>query len=142
MVAPNFDAMVERSHNALLEIARGNAGPFKEMFSDGEDVSLANPFGGVARGHAQVWEMLEGAASHYRDGQVVEFETLVTRVADDFAYLVEIERFRARVGDRDELDDVALRVTSIFRRESGQWMLVHRQADTRIGPQPPESVLQ
>jgi hypothetical protein len=33
-------------------------------------------------------------------------------------------------------------VTSIFRPEDGLWKLVHRQADTRVGPQASESVIQ
>ena len=62
-------------------------------------------------------------------------------MTDDVAYLVEVERFRARVAGRENADEVALRVTSIFRREGGDWRLVHRQADTRVDPQAPESVI-
>jgi hypothetical protein len=75
MLASDFDEVVERSHTALLEISRGNAQPFVEMYSNGDDVTLANPFGGVARGQAQGLEMLAGAASHYSDGEIVSFET-------------------------------------------------------------------
>jgi hypothetical protein len=56
----------------------------REIYSRGEDITLANPFGGVARGWPEVSEMLEG----------------------------------------------------------GEWKLVHRHADTRVGPQTPESVIQ
>jgi ketosteroid isomerase-like protein len=54
---------------------------------------------------------------------------------------VEVERFRAKVGGREELAPVALRVTSIFRPEDGIWKVVHRHADP-ITEQPAESVLQ
>jgi ketosteroid isomerase-like protein len=43
------------------------------------------------------------------------------------AYLVVLERFETEVGRADEITPVALRVTSIFRRESGEWKLLHRQ---------------
>jgi hypothetical protein len=53
MVASSFDEVMERSHTALLEIARGNARPFVVMYSEDDDVTLATPFGGVARGRAR-----------------------------------------------------------------------------------------
>ena len=52
-----------------------------------------------------------------------------------------IERFTARVAGREITDEVAIRVTSILRCEAGEWMVVHRQADTLVGPQAPDSVV-
>jgi ketosteroid isomerase-like protein len=50
-------------------------------------------------------------------------------VTPELAYTVEIERARTRVGGGAELVPVAIRVTSVFRREDGQWKVVHRHAD-------------
>jgi hypothetical protein len=55
--------------------------------------------------------------------QVAKYET------SERAYLVEIERFKARVGGREELAPFTLRVTSIFRPEDQTWRVVHRHAD-------------
>lgn len=52
---------------------------------------------------------------------------MASQVGDDLACAVEVERFRAKVADVDALAPVALRVTSVFRREDGAWRLVHRQ---------------
>jgi ketosteroid isomerase-like protein len=48
------------------------------------------------------------------------------------AYSVEIERSQARVGNSGEVRPLALRVTTIFRLESGDWKLVHRHADPLV----------
>ena len=136
-----FEGATERYHAALLEFFRGNSQPCADLYSVTDDATLANPFGGIARGRADVTDRMLTAADNYRDGDVVAFENFATVVTGDIAYLVEIERYRARVAGREESDDVAIRVTSIFRREAGEWRIIHRHADTRVGPQAPESVI-
>lgn len=132
---------IESSHTASLEIIRGNAQPFVELFSQREDVTLANPFGGIARGQENVRQTLERAASYYRDGEIVSIDNFETWLTEEVLGTVEVERLRARVAGRENFDEVALRVTSIFRHEGDEWRLVHRHADTRVGPQAPESVV-
>jgi ketosteroid isomerase-like protein len=63
-------------------------------------------------------------------------------VTPKLAYLVEVERCQAKVGGRENVTPVALRVTSIFRPEEGTWKVVHRHADPITTPQPGESVIQ
>lgn len=139
--ASEFDPVIERYHAALLEFFRGNSQPAADLYSESEDATLANPFGGVVRGRVDVTDRMAKAAENYQDGDVVSFETFASSVLGDIAYLVEIERYRVRVAGSQRPEDVALRVTSIFRREAGEWRIVHRQADTRVGPQAPESVV-
>lgn len=141
MSASQLDPLIERYHAAMLDIVRGNAQPAIDMYSEADDTTLANPFGGVARGRTEIMDRLTKAAANYRDGEVVAFENFAAHINGDVAYLVEVERFTARVAGRDDPDAIAIRVTSIFRREAGEWKIVHRQADTRVGPQAPESVI-
>jgi ketosteroid isomerase-like protein len=142
MVASDFDQFVEQYHRALDEFFRGDPNPAKALYSHLEDATLANPFGPVAIGWELVAEAMERAASNYRDGEATTFETLSTHVTPDLAYLVEVERFRAKVGGNDELAAGALRVTSILRREGGAWKIVHRHADPITSPRAAESVVQ
>ena len=142
MGSDDFDQLITEARAALEQIAQGSADGYKALFSRGEDLTLGNPFGGFARGWDAVVEMAERAASHYRDGELVGFETVTRHVGDDFAYTVEIERFRTKVGDAAEAHEVALRVTCIYRRESEGWKLLHRHADPRVSRQTAESVLE
>ena len=139
--ASEFDLVLERYHAALLEFFLGNWQPTADMYSHADDATLANPFGGIARGRADITDRMANAAANYRDGEVVSFENAATSVSGDVAYLMEIERYRVRVAGGEDPDDVALRVTTIFRREAGEWKIAHRHADTRVGPQAPESVI-
>ena len=138
----DFEALIDPYHEALDALINGDPDAYKALFSNGEDVTLANPFGGVARGRTEVEAMVEGAANNYRDGEIVGFETQAKLVTPELAYLVEVESFRAKVGGSDEFSPVGLRVTSVFRPEDGTWKVVHRHADPATGTQPAETVIQ
>ena len=138
----DFDQVVEQSHLALGEIVKGNPEPLKMVYSHREDVSLANPFGPPVRGWEQAAATMERAASRYRDGEIVGFENVAQYVTPELAYIVEVERYKAKVGGGEELAPIALRVTSIFRPEEGTWKVVHRHADPITTAQPAESVIQ
>ena len=136
------DELIERYHLALGELVNGNPKPLKEAFSHRDDVSLANPFGPPVRGWDEFALTMEGSASNYEDGEIVGFENVVKDVTSELAYIVEMERYRARVGGGEGISPVTLRVTSIFRPEDGTWKVVHRHADPITTPQPAESVIQ
>lgn len=126
---------MEKSHAALGEFIRGNAELANEMWSQAEDVTLGNPFGPFTRGWQAVTEAAADAAARFRDGQVVGFEPIGRYLTDDLACVVEVERFRAKIGASSELTETALRVTTVFRREATGWKLVHRHADPIPGSQ-------
>ena len=125
MATSDLDEFIEHYHLALNEFFSGNPEPAKTLYSHREDASLANPFGPVASGWKQIAETMGGAASNYREGEATGFETAAKCVTSVLAYLVEVERFKAKVGGNEEIASGALRVTTIFRREDGAWKIVH-----------------
>ena len=129
MTTEGLDAAVEKFHQAVREFAKGDPNPVKELFSHGEDVTLANPFGPAVRGWEQVSEALDFASSRFREGDVTSFETLAKYVTSDLAATYEVERWQAKVGERDDVASFDLRVTSVYRRDEAGWKLVHRHAD-------------
>ena len=136
------DLPLAEYHRAGREITNGDPELYKTLYSRRDDVTLANPFGPTARGWSEVSATLDRAAGNYRDGEVVGFDNLSTVISPDLAYTVEIESYWARVGGSEELVQVSLRVTSIFRREDGVWKVVHRHADPITSKRPPASVIQ
>ena len=124
----SLDVVVERSHAALGEIVRGNAEPWADLFSVEPDVSLGNPFGPFVVGFDAVMSAVRGAADRYRDGELIGFDRIATYETADLACVVEVERFRARVDDSTDVSSLSLRVTSVYRVESGEWKLAHRHA--------------
>jgi ketosteroid isomerase-like protein len=140
--AEGFDRAIEASHRALDEIAKGDPSAFFELYSDRDDATLANPYGPPVRGRPQIEEAGRRAASNYRDGRAIEFENFAKCLTPDLGYILEIERFEAKVAGSDEVIPVALRVTSVFCPEDGNWRLLHRHADPITTARPGESVIQ
>jgi ketosteroid isomerase-like protein len=141
-MAPEHDLPLEEYHRAGHEITNGNPEVYKRLYSRRDDVTLANPFGPPVRGWSEVSATLDRAAEKYRDGKVVGFENVSTGIGSDLAYTVEVESYQARVGGAEEIAPVAVRVTTIFRREEDAWKVVHRHADPITAPHAPESVIQ
>ena len=139
--AEGFEAAMERYHAAAATFIKGDPEAYKKVFSQTDDVSLANPFNPIARGWADAAQTMERAAGLYAEGEVVGFERVAQLITPELGYVMEIERYRAKIGGSDEPTPVELRVTSILRPESGIWKVVHRHADPITTPRPPGSVV-
>ena len=142
MSASALAQAIEAYHRAVAAFLEGDPGPQKRLFSRRDDVTLANPLGPPARGWSRVEATMERAAALLRDGEVRGFERVSEYATADLAYIVEIERARVKVGGAGEAAPAALRVTTIFRREDGEWRVVHRHADPITGPRKPASLLE
>ena len=138
----DLDKVIDRYHVALDAFFHGDPELAKATFSHGDDVSLANPFGPPAVGWRRVAETMARAAANYRDGGATGFERLTAYETPGLAYIVEIEHYETKVGGRDDISRVELRVTTILRPESAGWKIVHRHADAITTTQPAESVIQ
>ena len=126
---------IQSYHRALDEFARGDPASTKALYSQSDDATLANPFvGPPARGWAHIAEALEYASSRFRDGQMSESKTISKIEGEGLAVVVEIEEWKARVGERSEVSPFTLRVTTVFRLEQGAWKIIHRHADPIITP--------
>jgi ketosteroid isomerase-like protein len=138
----DLDGTIEESHRALDAFVRGDPAPLQALFSQRDDVTLANPFGPAQRGWPQVRDTMARAAENYSEGRALGFDLFAKYVTPDIAYIHELERFEAKMGGSEELTTVSLRCTSIFRREAEGWKIVHRHADPISGTRAAESVIQ
>ena len=115
----DFNPFIERYHSAAAEFIKGNPAPYLELFSQEDDVTIANPFGPVARGWSDASSTMKRASSLYKEGSVAGFESLAKSPAGDLAYIVEVERFNAKIGGSQKASPVSLRATTVLRREDG-----------------------
>jgi ketosteroid isomerase-like protein len=138
----DIDELIERYHLGGDEFVKGNPKPLLELWSRRDDVTLANPFGPPVRGWDEVARASDLAASSVRDGETVGFEIVEKYVTAELAYVVQIERVKAKIGASEDMTPFELRVTMIFRPEDGEWKVVHRHADPITTAQPAGSVIQ
>jgi ketosteroid isomerase-like protein len=134
------DASWEEAMAQLLVVQRdfagGDAAVIKRLYSHREDVTVFGGFGGFERGWAEVGPRLEWAASQFSGGTYSQ-ENLSAIVGTDVACLLSLEHW-SYINPHDHADTLLeLRVTQVFRREEGEWRLVHRHADPLMQKQPP-----
>ena len=144
MSTSEFRDFLEQYHLALGEIINGRPELYQSLYARRDDVTLANPFapfGPVSRGYAQVCETIARGAQNYVEGQVLGFENITTFLTAELGYIVEVERFEATIRGKEERSPLALRVTTIFRRENNDWKIAHRQADAITSPRSATSIL-
>ena len=138
----DVDEVIKQYHIALGEFVKGYPETVKKLFSHQQDVTLANPQGPAVRGWEQVAATIERAASTRRDGEATSFEIVSKYVTPELAYVVEVERLKAKVYGGEDITPYALRATMIFRPEEGVWKVVHRHADQITTVQPAELMIQ
>lgn len=117
-------------HEAVEAFIRGDADLEKPLWSQRDDVTLANPLGPPAKGFERVCEVMDFAATQISEGEDYVFESITLVETPDLAYEVGIEHNTAKLGNSTEKVPISLRVTTVFRREDGQWKIVHRHADS------------
>jgi ketosteroid isomerase-like protein len=138
----DLDQVLEQFQLALGEFMKGNPEPAKKLWSHLEDVTLLNPIGALAHGWEQVGATMERVASQLSCGEIASFETVEKYLTPELAYVVWVERSRAKVGARQDIAPFDLRVTIILRPEEGTWKVVHRHADSITTARPIESMVQ
>jgi hypothetical protein len=127
-----FRAFLPRFEAGLHRFVNGDPGPWNEHVSRSANGSILGGFGGYEVG-AQVGARYTWAASQFQEsGATVQVEYLSTVVDGDLAYTVSIERSQVRIRGKAAPVPMALRVTHVFRRESGDWKLLHRHADDNV----------
>jgi ketosteroid isomerase-like protein len=129
------EAMIQLTA-AQRDFVKGDAAGIKRLFSHREDVTVLGGFGGFEHGWKEVGPRLDWAASHFAGGSYGQ-ETLSATVGSDVACLVSLERWSYATPQEPAETLLELRVTQVFRREEGQWRLVHRHADPLLQKQAP-----
>ena len=61
MGATEFDDLLVQARAALGAIVRGDPSGYHAIMSSGDDITWANPFGGIARGRAAAVEQVDRA---------------------------------------------------------------------------------
>ncbi len=127
----DLDAFLElalpRLTAAETALHNGDASQRRAMWSRKDPLTL---FGAAlsASGWAEVGPTFDFLASRFSNCTSWEYEVVGAGVSGDLAYIVGTEHTTASVAGAPPAP-YSLRVTTIFRREEGEWKVVHRHAD-------------
>ena len=119
-------AASEKFYSALNRMLNGDAGPLGDIWSHSATVTTMHPIGGREVGWDQVRGSWERVAQLATQGQVRLSDQFI-QVAGDVAYELGVEHPQITLGGQPVTADV--RVTNIYRRESGAWKIIHHHTD-------------
>ena len=125
----DFESFMKRRTEAAGAYVRGDAGPLGTMVARELPATFFSPRGDATQGARDVAQRYERDAGSFEPGGENEIEVLQMSASGDIAYWVGFQRARARLKGAPEPQSFDLRITEIFRREKGEWRLVHRHAD-------------
>jgi ketosteroid isomerase-like protein len=119
---------VARHSQATTGVRNGDPALFVEQLSTHDPVTLFPASQPTQLGWDAVSQAIRRVALVYSSSEVVEFDVVAAGLSGDLAYLVGYERAASSI-EGGAAEDLSLRITQVYRRESGEWRLVHRHAD-------------
>jgi ketosteroid isomerase-like protein len=123
-----LEAFIPRQREADQALHRGDVGPRMQLYSHNDPVTLLGAFGVAAVGWERVSQTFEWVASRFSDGHDFQIEVIAAGVSGDLAYTVGYETSVVSVDGAPPMPG-RLRVTHVYRRENGEWKIVHRHGD-------------
>jgi ketosteroid isomerase-like protein len=114
-------------YEAELALHNGDAAPRRALWSRNEPVSVLGAWRN-ARGQDELDELFSSLEGSFSDCTSYEFELQSYDVVGDMAHTAGLEHISASVDGRPRT--YTLRVTQVYRREGGEWKVVHRHGDT------------
>jgi ketosteroid isomerase-like protein len=117
-----------RLRDAEIALHNGDAAPRLAIWSSQDPVTVMGAWKS-ATGRQEVSDLFAELEGTFSACTSYSHEIIAADVMGDIAYTVGYEHTQASING--EPRTYALRATQIYRREDGEWKVVHRHADTR-----------
>ena len=131
--------MLARQIEAEEAFVLGDPRPRMELWSRRDPVTLFGAIGMSESGWEELSETFPWVASRFSNVSNFRFDVEVVEVSGDMAYTLGFERWDGSIAGRP-VEPVTVRVTHIYRREDGEWRIVHRHGDNPdLDPRPTEA---
>ena len=125
----DFGSFLERREAAAREHAGADVESLRRMATHHPPATFFGPGGETTRGPDRVREAYEQGALPFPVDGGTHFEVFQSAASDGLAYWVGLQHSIVDMADSDTPRRVVMRVTELYRREKGEWKLIHRHAD-------------
>lgn len=127
-IPDDFRDFLARQTEAEEAIVHGDAAPRMELWSRRDPVTLFGAAGMYQSGWDQLSETFQQVASWFSDVTDFRYDIELAEVNGDMAYTLGYERWTGS-SRGNPVGPVIVRVTHVYRREDGEWKIVHRHGD-------------
>ncbi|MBO9710966.1 MAG: nuclear transport factor 2 family protein [Caulobacter sp.] len=128
----DFTAFLERRRAVAQAYVNGDAGPLGEIATQSNPASFFPPNGGRETGAGHVTAVNARGSRSFGEGGETTLEILHGQASGDLAYWTGLQHAVVRLNGHSDPVATHLRVTEVFRREDGEWKMIHRHADTLV----------
>lgn len=127
--AESFDEFMKRREEASTGYIQGDATALASMLTLSDPATFMPPGGAVVEGAVNVTDAQTAGAAAFGPRSAGHLEILNIGTSGDLAFWTGRQVATMDIKGQKRLAPMVLRTTEVFRREGGQWRLVHRHAD-------------
>lgn len=128
-MAQSFDDFMLDRKVASDAYISGDAGPLDAILTRHNPASFMGPSGLVIVGSNKSAAAQREGAAGFAEGSTGDFEIIEQGSDGNLGFWTGTQPAKVMLKGKDAPVEMTLRVTEIFRREDGDWKLVHRHAD-------------
>ena len=140
-IPTSVSAAIASLHAAMARVAMGDVTAIKALYSHTADATSFYGWGGYEHGWDAVARRWDWAGQQFKGG-TVSYQPVSCVVTPDMFYVTDIETYaNQQMAGVEGLTGWTNRVTHIFRREAGEWRLVHRHGNRLEGQFEPSTRL-
>jgi ketosteroid isomerase-like protein len=132
-----LETVVRRQEAADAALHNGDAEPRMQTYSHEDPVTVLGALGVAASGWEEVSETFRWVASRFKGAEGFRLEVIAAGVSGNLAYTVGYEHSMISDEEGGPMHPHHLRVTHVYRRENGEWKIVHRHGDMLESAKPP-----
>jgi len=125
----DFEGFMQRREEAARAYVNGDPQPLDDLATNTLPATFFSPRGDFVEGASEVSARYDADAKAFATDSENTMQILQMGVSDGIAYWVGFQRAQVHLKGKAEAVPFNLRVTELFRREGGEWKLVHRHAD-------------
>ncbi|NKL63902.1 DUF4440 domain-containing protein [Rhizobium leguminosarum bv. viciae] len=125
----SFEEFMKRRESVSLDYINGNPATLIDISTSHDPATFFPPSGDRISGATNVNAANEKGASSFKEGSSGHFEVIQSAESGDLSFWTGLQHAKVRMEGKEGEVPMSLRVTEVFRRENGEWKLVHRHAD-------------
>ena len=134
-MAESLKDFMSRREAASNDYIAGDPTALQAMLTRADPATFLPPNGAVVEGAEVVEQAQVAGAAAFGPGSTGHFKVLSSGSSGDLAYWTGRQVASMEIRGQDQPVEMVLRTTEVFRREDGEWKLVHRHADTTPPPE-------
>lgn len=125
----DFETFMKQRQEVANAYVNGDAEPLGKIAAHLSPATFFSPKGNYEQGAKHVFSVQEHDSKNFAPGSTSEFEILHMSACENLAYWVGLQKAKVHIQGKKDLVPFNLRVTEIFRKDKGEWKLIHRHAD-------------